>query len=486
MKSKIQTNSVPAIHPIPQLDGQEVSQTIDHSTLTDQSNGPQQQPLWTYPNNDRGNADFLIDRCGNSFRFCPGIGWLIWNGYRWQQDAGKMVHCWASHLTRIANEEVRHSTDFNVAAKRALAIGDSRRIDALLRIAESDHRIVIDPATLDSNPMYVSALNGIFDLETGGFLGPRQDYLSLLHLGCQFDESATCPRWETFLLEIMGGDTEMVRFLQRLVGYTLTGYTSEQILVFLVGNGSNGKSVFLEVIRQLLGSYSTRASSELLVSAGGHQSNKNELAGLPGKRLLLAPEVERCVRLNEALVKDLTGSESIRAEAKYQAGFDFKPVVKIWMAGNHYPRVQGTDNGIWRRLKVVEFPVTFAPDKRDPYLLERLRQELPGILNWAIFGCQEWRKTRLQIPSKVLTKTNSYRIDQDLLSDFIRDRLDTNQSGNIRKSQVYEVYKMWAAAKGLRHQISSKQLSRDLKEHGMTDADSDYWRNVQLRPAIHD
>jgi putative DNA primase/helicase len=443
------------------------------------------RPIWEYAHNDRGNADYFIDRWGAYWRFCKGMGWLGWDGARWRAGSDDLVRDWASRLPRSIEEDMASflpGQDFSKIGSRMRELGNVPRIEAMLKIAQSDPRILVVPDQIDAEPGWVTAWNGILDLRAPQFLGPRHDYISLHHLGCNFDSTAECPRFTQFVTEIMSNDREMVAFLQRLFGYTLTGWMTEQRFLLLYGTGANGKSLLLTILSALLGTYSATASDELLIHQNYVSSSRNELAGLPGKRMLLVPEIPRLGRLNENLMKRLTGGDKVRGEAKYQSGFDFTPQCKIWIAGNYLPRIVGTDRGIWRRVVVIPFQSTFEGNNCDPHLQAKLLAELPGILNWALAGLQSWKERGLAIPERVQKTSKWYQEDQDLLGIFISSRLCANIASPVRKSAVYASYIKWATQDGLRQPLSNKQFSRELKERGFDDSGSDYWQGISLVP----
>ena len=443
------------------------------------------KPIWGYQHSDRGNADYFIERYGMPWRYCKGIGWLLWNGYRWQADSTDSIREFASRIpSSIENDlaSIPPGRDLAKIERRMLDLGNVPRIDAMLKIAQCDPRMLVTPDQIDGVLDCVTARNGILNLREGTFLGPRYDYISLHQLGCEYNPSAVCQRFQQFVAEIMLGDMEMVAFLQRLIGYTLSGLTTEQNFFLLYGNGANGKSLLMTILSALLGTYSATASDDLLVLQSNARSSRTELARLPGKRLLLAPEIPKMSRLNENLVKSMTGGEKVFGEAKYQSGFEFTPQCKVWLAGNHLPRITGTDRGIWRRVVVIHFDATFEGGNCDPHLQTKLMSELPGILNWALAGYQYWKSTRLAIPERVQKTSKWYQEDQDMLGAFISSRLCANTASPVRKSAVYASYIKWATQEGLRQPLSNKQFSRELKERGFDDAGGDYWQGLALVP----
>jgi len=426
-------------------------------------------PIDSYPRNDAGTAQAFSERFEDSVRFAPGIGWLVWNGVRWQRDAKATVTQYAVELSRQAQREAASIDDEDKrkrATQHALSMGNRNKIDAVLALAESNPALVIEPTELDTDPFLFGVANGTIDLRNGTFHDSHSDELITLASPVPWEEGATCPTWERFLSDITRGDSKLIAFLWRAIGYSLTGDTREQRFFFLYGTGSNGKSVFVDTLKTLLGDYSHRASGELFE----RMPNRNkgpELAELPGKRIVLASETKEGCRMDEQIIKDITGGEAMRAEAKYQAGFPFTPSAKVWMSGNHKPVISGTDEGIWRRVLLVPFLARFEGAAKDPRMGEKLRAELPGILQWAVAGCLDWQRNGLPLPQVIRDAVNEYRSDEDTLGHFIAEKIeDAPHELTVSKVAVYNAYKDWAEDEGIRYPLMKKTLTSRLRERG--------------------
>jgi putative DNA primase/helicase len=441
------------------------------------------QDIASYSQNDAGIAQAFADRYADRVRFAPGIGWLFWNGDRWERDATGRVNQLAIDLGRAAMREAVEITD-EAARKAAFSfangIGNKARISNLVFLAESNPALVVEAAEMDSDPWLVGVKNGTLDLRSGRFFPAERGDLITRSLGTRWDERAECLRWKRFLAEVTLGDAELVEYIRRAIGYTLTGETREQCFFFQWGSGANGKSVLGVTLETLLGDYCHRASAELFDKR--HDRNKGpELAEVAGARLILASETQEGGRLDERLVKDITGGEKLRAEAKFCAGFDFRPQGKIWMSGNHKPRITGTDNGIWRRVRLIPFEARFEGERCNPNLAAELREELPGILRWAVGGCLAWQEGGLELPEKVKLAVAEYRSDEDELGAFIADCIEeAPEAATCLRKDVFDAYAKWAAAEGIRHPMTQKQLSRKLKDRGWTDLYGKYWRGVRI------
>ncbi len=443
------------------------------------------KPFFKYLNNDLGNSELFVARRGDQARYSPGIGWLFWSGVIWRPDnlggvtdiAAKLTHETLKEAAEIEDKDKR-----DAAVRRALRLGDKKVIASMLDLAKGHAAICTEPSQLNNDPLLIGCQNAVISLTNGQHHKPNPDDLITRSLGVAHNPAATCPRWERFISEIMLGDKEMIEFLHRAVGYTLTGEVKEQVFFFLHGNGSNGKSVLVETIRLLLGDYAAKASRSLLESANPAQQseNKSDLARLPGVRLLCASETRQRGSFNEDLLKDVTGGEVVNARALYQMPFDFVPCFKIWISGNYRPRIEGTDGGIWRRVRLIPFEATFTDENKDPDLAETLKAELPGILNWAVAGAVKWCRDGLSLPEKVRLAVNEYRDDQDVLGDFLKERIQESPGTPIKKATVYAAYRDWCQDNGYKHQLSSHALSRNMKQRGMDDGGSHYWRGVRL------
>lgn len=233
----------------------------------------------------------------------------------------------------------------------------------------------------------------------------RDDHITKVTAATPSD-TADCPRWLALLDTVMGGDQEMVAFLQRMAGYCLTGDTSEHALFFLYGTGANGKSVFLSVLSHVLGDYAVTTGMETINDAEGNR-HPTELACLNGARLVTVSETEEGQPWAEARIKKLTGSDPVNARFMRQDEFEFIPQFKLLIAGNHKPTIKTVDIAIGRRLTLALFGVTIPPEQRDPHLTEKLKAEAPGILRWAIEGCAAWRAGGLAAPEVVSKATRN-------------------------------------------------------------------------------
>ena len=418
---------------------------------------------------DLGNAERLVARHGADLRYChPWRRWLVWDGRRWAIDDTGEIRRRAKDTTRAIYAEASQLADENARkarAKWAMGSENRTRLDAMIYLAQSEAGIPVLPDELDADPWLLTVNNGTLDLRTGE-LRPHAPTDFITKLGpVDYDPDAEAPIWMAFLNRIMGEKETLITFLQRAVGYSLTGDMGERAFFFLHGCGANGKSTFLETILAMAGDYGLRTPTETLMIKRG-QAIPNDVARLKGSRLVTAAESEEGKRLAEALIKDLTGGDTIAARFMRAEWFDFRPQCKIWLATNHKPTVRGTDKAIWDRIKLIPFGVIIPEDEQDKRLVEKLKAELPGVLAWAVKGCLAWYKDGLGIPDEVKSATAVYRDEMDVLGAFIADRCFLEKTAQGTAKALYSAYKSWCETNGERA-ISKRSFGLRLAERGL-------------------
>jgi len=355
------------------------------------------------------------------------------------------------------------------------------RLESMIALTQVQPGIPATPEDFDSDPFLLTVANGTLDLRTGKLREHKREDLITKLAPVEYDPAATCPRWEAFLREVMDGDEEMIRYLQKAVGYSLTGDTGEQVLFFLYGTGANGKSVFLNVIQELLGDYAQQAPTTLLM-AKQNEGISNDVARLKGARFVATIETDEGKRMAESLVKQLTGGDKVTARFLRQEFFEFKPEAKIFLASNHKPIIHGSDYGIWRRIHLVPFTVTIPPEKRDRRLPDKLRAELPGILRWAVDGLRMWMEEGLNPPLKVQAATEEYREDMDSLGTFLAECCVTHWSAKVAVGELYREYVAWCEENG-EAPMKQRMLGKRLKERGFKQdrtGSARYWVGLGL------
>jgi P4 family phage/plasmid primase-like protien len=403
---------------------------------------------------DLGNSERLVRRFGADLRYYPVAGkWLYWDGKRWREDTVGRIYRLAKQTVRLIYQEASEAESDARAkelAKHAIRSESKERIKAMVELAQSE--LPVEPADLDADCSLFNCLNGTLDLRTGLIREHRREDLITKLAPVAYDPAADCPTWRQFLATIMADQDgkpkrRLIAFLRRMLGYSMTAETSEQVIFLLWGGGSNGKSTFLETGRALLGDYAQQADFSTFLYRD-YDRVSNDIARLKGCRFVSAVEVEGTRRLAETLVKQLTGGDTVTARYLFREFFEFTPAFKILLAANHKPTIRGSDWAIWRRIRLLPFTVTIAEGKQDKKLPEKLRRELPGILNWALRGCLLWQRKGLGMPDEVRQATADYRDEMDILGSFLADCCVIAEAERVLAKDLYQAYLKWAEQEG--------------------------------------
>lgn len=424
---------------------------------------------------DLRNMERLRDSLDGCLVFST-LGPLVWTGTHWRRDrdAGEaLAHRLSAIMRRELAQLLAQRERSTSAVERthldaqireladAAAKAESRtKIDAALALLERELRV--DMSELDTDPLLFNVTNGTLDLRDGT-LRPHDptDWITKC-APVAFDQSATCPRFLRFLAEVFADDAALVAYMKRLIGYCLTGKTSEHVLAVWHGVGANGKTTLVNIILALLGDYAGPLDVAVLEATYGRDSTRDALRFV-GKRLLVASESGERMRLREGFVKQATGGDVLTARALYQEVFTFAPTHKLALVTNHRPGVDGTDAAIWRRIALVPFNESFLGERADRDLSDKLRTELPGILNWTLAGCLEWQMHGLQPPEAVLHATLTYRTDEDFIGQFASECIVPEAQAVTPWRHIHAAYEHWSAANGHRV-LSGKMLNARLRE----------------------
>lgn len=436
-----------------------------------------------YALTDLGNAERLAAWHSDSLRFVSAWGWLAWDGRRWERNEGAAQRLAKQTARNIYTEASSGATEDERAAIAAWAIKSEGegRLRSMLALAESEAGIDSRPESFDADPMLLNCVNGTLDLRTGA-LRPHSPTDRLTRIaGTEYNSGAVCPTWLSFLDRIMGGNAALIDFLRRAAGYSLGGLTAEGCMFFCYGTGANGKTTFLEAVRGALGDYAQQADFETFLSKRGDGGIRNDVARMNGMRFIAAIEAGEGRRLNEPVIKTLTGGDTVTARYLYREHFEFRPQFKLWLAANHKPVIRGTDNAIWRRIRLVPFTVTIPEGERDPKLLAKLRTELPGILAWAVRGCLEWQSDGLRPPAEVLAATNDYRAEMDTLAAFLDECCVVAPGAEAKAADLYAAIVAWAEAGG-EHVGTQRAFGLRLAERGFEKVKRGviHWRGIGL------
>ena len=431
--------------------------------------------LWSFPYSDSGNAERIVARHGQDVRYChPQKTWYLYDGARWCSDrGGRMMHI-AKCIARALYEEAAEIGDDDerkACAQFARKCESTDRKKAALISTQSEPGIPVAPEQFDADPFLLNCVNGTVDLRTGELRPHRRADLITRLCPVQYDPAARSPLWDRFLEEATGGNREVGQFLQRAVGYSLTGATTEEVLFFVHGPGGSGKSTFLEAIKVVLGEYGKSADFETFISRRDVGGIRNDVAELAGRRFVVSIEVDEGKKLAEGLVKLLTGGDTVRARFLYQEAFDYVPQFKLWLAANHTPKVRHDDSAMWRRILRIPFDRVIPKEKRDPSLKARLKdvnESGPAILAWAVEGCLRWQEERLQVPEAVLDATEQYRLDMDPLKDFVSDCCVLHPAAWAPAAQLRQAYEEYSKQNGQKRLLSPREFADGLRSRGCT------------------
>ena len=443
----------------------------------------------TYLRTDTGNAERLVDRFGHDPRYCEAKGtWYVWDGRRWLPGRRLWIVHLASRTVQDLFDEVRKAKsedERKALGQHAVRSNSQPRIIAMVELAKADRRIQVSPDQLDAQPMLLNLPNGTLHLDTGEFQKhDRCHYITKL-AGVQFIPDAPCPRWRDFLARIFDPQEDLIRFVQRAVGYALTGSAEEEALFFLYGTGANGKTTFEVTILDLLGEYGRQADFSTFTAKSNNGAPRNDLARLHGARLVCASETSRGRKFDEALIKQVTGRDRVSCRFLYGEFFEYVPQYKLFLAANHKPKIEGTEEAIWRRICLIPFRVTIPKAERDKKLGAKLLEELPGILNWALEGCLEWQRQGLNEPREVTTATRAYREEMDPIGDFLAQRCAIGAEGKVKSRDLYCAYEDFCTEKG-EEPVARNRFGELLGERGFQKASiggARGWAGVSLKEA---
>lgn len=444
-----------------------------------------------------GNAERLVARHGEDLRHVNGK-WYVWDGARLREDDTGEIYRRAKETVRSIYDEARAESD---EAKRKALAEHARRsesaaqIKAMVKLAESDARVTRRVDELDRDPWMLTVENGTVDLRTGNLREhARSDDITKL-APVRVSQNASCPTWDSAVLAIMDGDEEMVRYLHRILGSTLTGIVRDQVLFVWWGSGGNGKSTILKTVRAILGDYAGTLRTDAIMEGSGGGGHNEDIARLRGLRLVFAVETTEGKKLNLGLVKVLTGGDAITASFKHGRVFEFQPQFKPILATNHKPQIPDQGDAAWRRLRLVPFAVRFAKDdeqhgiaaktRRDD-LDEILKSELPGIFNRLLEGCLEWQRIGLAPPIKAKEATEEYRREESPELRFLDEVCLRDSSSAIPARELLEAYSRWCAGTG-ETPLSDRALASRLQAAGLVQgrtARARLWRGVRFRDTM--
>ena len=398
-------------------------------------------------------AEEFARNASNAFRWTPGMDWMHNQGSHWERDAKLQRYTLAKTICKRAAETVERD---QLKAKTTSA----STTHAVLNLARSEPGIVTDIKEWDNQNMILNTPAGAYDLTTGQLV-TDPGFLFTQVTGITPTKTAT-PLWDKFVSEVFCADLELIEFIQRMSGYALTGGTQEQKLFYLYGSGANGKSVYLEVLRNIAGAYAHNLPSEALMTSK-HERHPTTFAALHGKRIAISSEIEDGAHWAESKIKSLTGDATMTAHFMKQDEFEFPIKHKHILAGNFKPRLKGDDPAIVRRMVLIPFNQTFSGTRRDDRLSEKLKTEYSGILQWCIEGARKWAESGLKIPTAVINSSNDYMTEQNDIAVWMSDACEVGVMFEDSVKNLYGSYAAWKLEQGEKPQSAKAWSERLLK-----------------------
>lgn len=452
-----------------------------------------------YRYTEGGNANRLADLHGKDLRYCGHMNsWLIWDGNRWKIDDTGVVYQMSrdvvsqlyaearNKLTSMQQRGNENPKTIQLVAKFAQTTDTARGLFNIVKLSSTLPELSVSPLDLDNKPMMLNTVGTTIDFANPDAMlsDPNRSDLLTKVCGCAFDFDAKCPNWEKFIAEIFNNDSALIEFVQKAIGYSLTGKVSEKCFFFCWGEGSNGKTVFLNVIRAMFGDYGQQASIKTFLKKKGESEIRDDLVNLKGARFVSAVEPDESARFDMEVMKPLTGNDPIRCRTLHQRQIEYLPEVKLWIAGNTRPMITETNAGAWDRVRLIPFLVSFI-GREDRKLEDRLKTELSGILNWAIKGYRMYIETGLQAPNCVKSATEEYKVECNSLLAFVTQNCVINTMAGLKipKRDLYNAYCEYCNIEG-QYPYSSRRVKATLATQGVQSIhtrDGDVYTNITLK-----
>ncbi|MHC0478864.1 phage/plasmid primase, P4 family [Staphylococcus capitis] len=456
------------------------------SKLFDNQEETKEYPIRSY--DDTGNADRFIDRYGNLYKYSYIANkFYIYDGMKWKiDDKGSIRKLIDEMIENIKNEKVLHSEDVTEEEAREVFqkfYKKTRGTQAKKNIMnELMHRRPATPDDFDRDDMLINVANGYIDLTSRELYKHDINKMFSQITNTDYTEKMQPAVWLDFLNDIFAGDKAVIRYIQKALGYSLTGSTREQIMFILFGKGRNGKSIFVETIAEILGDYSNNMQAKSLMVKKNDNVN-TDIARLSKARFVTSSEPNEGFRFDEGLIKQLTGGDKVTARFLYAEEFEYTPKFKIWVSTNHKPIIRGTDDGIWRRLVLIPFDVQIPEEKVDKDLKYKLLREAPAILNWMAEGAYMWMQEGLAMPEKLKEAVQKYRNEMDTLGQFIEDCCKVDKNSSEKVSNLHQAYKTWSNDNLTSTKVlGMKSFSQKMEERFVKESrrDANYFIGIEI------
>lgn len=444
---------------VPPIDADEVERIVN-SVM-------RYEPGSDHAETELGVARRLVDAMDGGARYEPASrDWFVWDGRRWaRDDEGRVIRLAKRVVDDLptAAKLVSDPETFKRRVAFATKMQTAARISGAIELAKTEPGVPIKFDAFDRQPDLLNVRNGMVNLRSGELLPHDRGAFSTHVIDIDYDPAAACPVFERFVADVLAHDPELVQYVQRAIGYAATGETREQCFFVFHGEGANGKSTLLNVIRAVLGSYGKHTPTETLVAKTGGASN--DLARLAGTRFVTASEANADQRLADGLLKQITGDEPIVARYLFKEFISFHPTFKPFLATNQLPQVNGNDPAIWRRIRTIPFTRVFTAEEQDRELGDKLAAERAGILAWIVRGAASWYWDGLPTPAAVKEANAEYRADMDSVGQFIEERCEVAADAAVTASTLYGSYRHHSNDNG-RAPVNATMFGRTLSKRG--------------------
>lgn len=439
---------------------------------------------------DQGRGLRMRDQFATVLKFnAVDKKWFFFNGSYWQEDIGNQRVELAAERVANSIKKEKPELSFSTKTDEDKAMNewykfqkDSRSHMAKMHmIDEFKKYVIVKHGEFDKEDMLLNTESGYVDLSSGELHDHDIDKKFSHQTVAEYSDNVDAPLWEKFLNQIFNNDEELIHYVQKAIGYSFTGSVDEQCLFILNGRGRNGKSVFSNVVSDVAGNYAKQMNVQTIVAKKNQSGSANsDIARLEGARIVTSSELNEGDRFDESLVKQLTGGDKILARFLYGSEFEYKPKFKIWMATNHLPIIRGTDDGIWRRIKIIPFNIQIPKEKVDKKLEYKLKAEYTGILNWIVQGAIMWQQEGLEDPEAVTKVIETYRAEMDPLDAFLEECCTTGQNYSIKAREMYDAYHEWAK-ESEEYKMSMTKFGREMSKKLLRVKKRDGWYYVGLK-----
>ena len=439
---------------------------------------------------DQGRGLRMRDQFATVLKFnAVDKKWFFFNGSYWQEDIGNQRVELAAERVANSIKKEKPELSFSTKTDEDKAMNewyrfqkDSRSHMAKMHmIDEFKKYVIVKHGEFDKEDMLLNTESGYVDLSSGELHDHDIDKKFSQQTVAEYSDNVDAPLWEKFLNQIFNNDEELIHYVQKAIGYSFTGSVDEQCLFILNGRGRNGKSVFSNVVSDVAGNYAKQMNVQTIVAKKNQSGSANsDIARLEGARIVTSSELNEGDRFDESLVKQLTGGDKILARFLYGSEFEYKPKFKIWMATNHLPIIRGTDDGIWRRIKIIPFNIQIPKEKVDKKLEYKLKAEYTGILNWIVQGAIMWQQEGLEDPEAVTKVIEAYRAEMDPLDAFLEECCTTGQNYSIKARDMYDAYHEWAK-ESEEYKMSMTKFGREMSKKLLRVKRRDGWYYVGLK-----